>query len=77
MLASLTEEATASRGRYVVITPADDDTAREVVELAARHLTDPSRLSWVTLEQIVSSTRRLGDHRLSAWAGAFSARYLP
>jgi len=33
-----------------VVTPADDDTAREVVELAARHLTDPSRLSWVTLE---------------------------
>ena len=77
MLASLTEGATASEGRYVVVTPADDDTAREVVELAARHLTDPSRLSWVTLEQIVACARRLGDHRLSAWAEAFASRYLP
>jgi len=77
MLASVTETTTGSRGSYVVVAPADDEVARKTVQQAASQLAEPSRLSLVTLEQIVEAARLLSDPRLSEWADAFSVRYLP
>ncbi len=77
MLAALTESETGHRGRYAVISPADDDAARAAVSVASDHLVDPGRLTFVSLEELVEAAMAIGDDALPAWAERFSARYLP
>jgi hypothetical protein len=77
MLAALTEDATGTTGRYVVLTPADDQGARNSVDNVKSWLRDPRRLDLVTLEQVVEAARARRDDRLAAWAGTFERRYLP
>jgi hypothetical protein len=77
MLATLTEDATGATGRYVVVTPADDQGARNCVDKVKTLLRDPHRLDLVTLEQVVGAARATHDERLATWAETFEHRYLP
>jgi hypothetical protein len=76
MLAALVEAETGARGRYAVVTPADDAAAAATVETVAGFLTDPARLSLVTLEEFVGTAASATDPYLRSWAAAFGRRYL-
>lgn len=76
MLAALTEAETGQQGRYAVIAPADDEAARAAVSVVADHLTDPARLRFVSLEELVAAAAESGD-ALASWAERFAVRYLP
>jgi hypothetical protein len=76
MLAALTEADTGERGTCTVIAPADDAVAAAAVQAVRGWLTDPGRLSFVTLEDLAGTAAAISDERLNAWAAAFSKRYL-
>lgn len=76
MLASLVESETGARGRYAVVSTADDRAAIASVESVRKHLTDPDRLFFVSLELLVTVARSVGGE-LTTWADTFERRYIP
>lgn len=78
LLMNSTEEHLGATGRYVVISPRDDDDARAAVEKVNSWL-DPAhawRLRCCSLEDIVEAARGLDAPELTEWAHAFGSRYL-
>jgi hypothetical protein len=77
LLAALVERDTGAQGRYVVVAPGDDSGASSAVGSVAAWLTEPGRLSLVTLEQLVTAASATADSALHQWAAAFARRYIP